>query len=366
MGQCRACGADNPLISNRLGFCAACIRRHFDQVWPELEKVHFASRQAFRLPLQPPLAEGGKLCTLVFSCLPHPGRGNGLCGARRVANGRLVGGAPSGAGVSWYDDALPTNCVADWFCPGGTGLGFPKYACRDGPEFGYVNLAVFYHSCNFNCLCQNWDFKQRTGTGPRVSAQDLAAAVHERTACICYFGGDPTPQLPHALASARLACRQAQAQGRNLRICWETNGAMQGGWLKPLADSALESGGVIKFDLKAFSEQIHLALTGVSNSQTLKNFAALAQRYGERPEVPLLTASTLIVPGYVDLEEIFGLARFLARLNPEIPYSLLAFYPQFYLTDLPTTPKQLAQQARQVALEAGVKHVRLGNEHLLK
>jgi pyruvate formate lyase activating enzyme len=55
-----------------------------------------------------------------------------------------------------------------------------------------------------------------------------------------------------------------------------------------------------------------------------------------------------------------------ARLNPEIPYSLLAFYPQFYLTDLPTTPRQLAQQTRQVALDAGVKHVRPGNEHLLK
>jgi pyruvate-formate lyase-activating enzyme len=80
-----------------------------------------------------------------------------------------------------------------------------------------------------------------------------------------------------------------------------------------------------------------------------------------RPEAPLLTAGTLLVPGYVNLEEIFGLAQFIARLNPEIPYSLLAFYPQFYLTDLPTTPKDLALAARQTALEAGLKHVRLGN-----
>ncbi len=51
---------------------------------------------------------------------------------------------------------------------------------------------------------------------------------------------------------------------------------------------------------------MHLALCGVSNSQTLKNFAP-GGAFGERPEVPLLTASTLMVPGYVDLEEIHGL-----------------------------------------------------------
>jgi len=107
-------------------------------------------------------------------------------------------------------------------------------------------------------------------------------------------------------------------------------------------------------------------LCGVSNSQTLKNFAQLAAHVQERPEVPVLTASTLMVPGYVDLEEIHGLARFIATLNPEIPYSLLAFYPQFYLSDLPVTSRDFALAARRVAQEAGVKHVNIGNLHLLQ
>jgi pyruvate formate lyase activating enzyme len=140
---------------------------------------------------------------------------------------------------------------------------------------------------------------------------------------------------------------------------------MQEAWLGPLAESSLGNGGIIKFDLKAFSEEIHLALTGVSNSQTLKNFAALAARMKERPEVPLLTGSTLLVPGYVDLEEIHGLARFIASLDPDIPYSLLAFYPQFYFNDLPVTSRDFAFKARQVALKAGIKRVNLGNLHLL-
>jgi len=73
-----------------------------------------------------------------------------------------------------------------------------------------------------------------------------------------------------------------------------------------------------------------------------------------------------MVPGYVDMEEIHGLARFMARLNPDIPYSLLGFSPQFYLPDLPTTSQDFALKARQTALEAGVRRVNLGNVHLLR
>jgi pyruvate formate lyase activating enzyme len=367
MRPCRRCGRTDRLLSPRLGYCAACIRAHFIEVWPEIEKLHHDSRRPFNLPLTPPRDPQGKVCTLCFHACRIPEGGYGFCGARRVEHGHLRGGTAAWAGLSYYYDPLPTNCVADWFCPGGTGAGYPAYACRQGPEYGYENLAVFYHACNFNCLyCQNWTFKKATFSGDKVSARELAGAVRPQTACICYFGGDPTPQLPHALAAARQALTAAKAAGRKLRICWETNGAMQSSWLKPLVAASLANGGIIKVDLKAFSEEIHLALCGVSNSQTLKNFAALARHLGERPEIPLLCASTLMVPGYVDLEEIHGLARFISTLNPDIPYSLLGFYPRFVLTDLPATSRDFALQAERVAWEAGVKRVNLGNIHLLE
>ena len=367
MPACRACGRTDRIISARLGYCAPCLRARFAELWPEVEEIHHTSRRAFNLPRSPPQDPHGHRCTLCFHACSIPEGGYGYCGARRVEHGKLLGGGARGAGLSYYYDPLPTNCVADWFCPGGVGAGYPRYACRRGPEYGYENLAVFYHACNFNCLyCQNWTFKKATFTGEKVSAKHLARAVRARTSCICYFGGDPTPQLPHALAAARLGLAAAHKDGRRLRVCWETNGAMQTPWLKPLLASSLESGGVIKVDLKAFSEPIHLALCGVSNSQTLQNFAELARHLSERPEVPLLCASTLMVPGYVDLEEIHGLARFIATLNPEIPYSLLAFHPQFYMDDLPVTSKEFALKAELVAREAGVKRVNLGNIHLLR
>jgi pyruvate formate lyase activating enzyme len=79
----------------------------------------------------------------------------------------------------------------------------------------------------------------------------------------------------------------------------------------------------------------------------------------------LLIASTLLVPGYVNEPEVRKIARFISSLNPDIPYSLLAFYPQFYLNDLPTTSKSHVLRCKASAENAGLKNVRIGNLHLL-
>jgi len=130
-------------------------------------------------------------------------------------------------------------------------------------------------------------------------------------------------------------------------------------------DLALETGGVIKFDLKAWSPFLHYALTGAPNSQTLENFARVAEKFGKRPEVPLLVASTLLVPGYVDEEEVRRIAEFIASLNPAIPYSLLAFYPNCLMDDLPCTSSAHMERCLAAAKEAGLKTVHVGNRHLL-
>ncbi|MEM2291202.1 MAG: radical SAM protein, partial [Candidatus Korarchaeum sp.] len=85
----------------------------------------------------------------------------------------------------------------------------------------------------------------------------------------------------------------------------------------------------------------------------------------ERKEVPLFTASTLMVPGYVDEEEVRMIARFIASVNPETPYSLLAFHPSFLMTDLPKTSRRHALEAERVAREEGLTRVHIGNPWLL-
>jgi pyruvate formate lyase activating enzyme len=81
---------------------------------------------------------------------------------------------------------------------------------------------------------------------------------------------------------------------------------------------------------------------------------------------PVLIANTLLVTGYIDAEEVAAIARFIASLDPDIPYSLLAFHPQFYMSDLPMTSRALADQCCQAARDAGLNNVRIGNVHLLK
>jgi pyruvate formate lyase activating enzyme len=188
-------------------------------------------------------------------------------------------------------------------------------------------------------------------------------AADNTTSCICYFGGDPGPQILHAIKASKLAMKRNS--DRILRICWETNGALREPYLSMMAAVSLTSGGCIKFDLKAWDEGLHKALCGVSNQKTLNNFKELSKRIPERPDPPFLIASTLLVPGYIDEQEVDAIARYIASLDPEIPYSLLAFYPSFYLRDLPTTSRKHAIRCQETAKSAGIRRVRIGNVHLL-
>jgi pyruvate formate lyase activating enzyme len=193
-----------------------------------------------------------------------------------------------------------------------------------------------------------------------MSARALAGVANERTFCVCYFGGDPASQMPHALAASRYL-----AEG-GVRVCWETNGTMHPRLLDRAVQLALDSGGCVKFDLKAFDEMVHIGLTGVSNRRTLENFARASRLHDRRLQPPLVIASTLLVPGYVDADQVFKIARFVADLDPRIPYALLAFAPQFYMADLPRTSLHQAREAEAAAHAAGLEKVRIGNRHLLR
>ncbi|MEO0105006.1 MAG: radical SAM protein, partial [candidate division WOR-3 bacterium] len=90
-----------------------------------------------------------------------------------------------------------------------------------------------------------------------------------------------------------------------------------------------------------------------------------SQFFNKRKEPPLLVVSVLLVPGYVDKCEIEEIVKFLSKLNWEIPISFLAYYPMFYLNDLPKTSKTHAEIAKKIALDYGLKIVNIGNIHLL-
>jgi len=364
LGRCQICGAKSPLIA-----CLRCIRERPEEAIRVSSHLHAESRSLFGLPPEPPKDPNGVKCGMCANdCSIGVGE-KGFCGLVANVDGHLVrlGGTPRKGILDWYYDPLPTNCVAWWFCPGCTGAGYPRYAYMDGPERGYSNLAVFYGACSFDCFfCQNWHYRYNSERlSPSMNAENLASKVDEHVSCICYFGGDPSVQMPHAIKTSQIALEKAREDNRILRICWETNGNLRKEFAQKAAELSLVSGGVVKFDLKTWDENLNRVLCGVSNKSTLENFRMIGERYlKKRPEVPLLTASTLLVPGYIDAEEVENIAMFIATVDPEIPYTLLAFYPQYMMKDLPTTSRKQAQECYRAAKKY-LDKVRIGNIHLL-
>lgn len=212
MATCKKCSKVSQEIPKVLSLCAECISKADEQLLADITETHTQSRLKFGLPASPPSDPQGIQCTLCQNQCKIPAGQRGYCSIRKNENGHLIGGTPQFAAVSWYYDPLPTNCVADWVCAGGTGAGYPKLAYQPGPERGYLNLAVFYEACTFNCLfCQNWHYRQRSIKNKTRTSAQLAESVTPETSCICFFGGDPPTsrgQLPHALAAAKLARKQ--------------------------------------------------------------------------------------------------------------------------------------------------------------
>ncbi|MDH5482372.1 MAG: radical SAM protein [Candidatus Bathyarchaeota archaeon] len=370
MGKCQICGEKAVTISENLGVCVKCIRGKPERAFEITGNVHAKSRAVFGLASEPPKDAGGLPCGVCANdCVISAGN-SGFCGLVRNVGGRLVrfGGSTERGILEWYYDGLPTNCVSWWFCPGCTGRGYPKYAYKPEAEHGYSNLAVFYGAYSYDCLfCQNWHYRKLSAKQkPVVSAEALAAKTDDKhVSCVCFFGGDPSPQMPHSLEVSRIVTEKARAEKRIFRICWETNGNMNAKLGEKAAEYALESGGNIKFDLKAFSEKLNVALCGVSNNSTLANFKTIGERlHKQRVELPLLSASTLLVPGYIDAEEVEDIAKFISEIDPNIPYTLLAFYPRYVMNDLPTTSRKQASECQKVA-EKHLKNTRIGNIHLL-
>ncbi|MCK8601218.1 radical SAM protein [Desulfoferrobacter suflitae] len=362
---CLVCGSRMVDMSASLEVCPDCIRNRWDESLIRIEALHTRSRRVFQLPAAPPASPDGLSCTVCVHRCRMAEEELGYCGIRTGSRESLRQDGRFRARLSHYYDPLPTNCVADWVCPGGTGAGYPLFANDRGPEVGFYNLAVFFEACNLNCLfCQNWHFKKSEAPSSQwYSVEALVATVNRETSCVCYFGGDPVPQLPYAIrASERM---REKYPDKIIRICWETNGSMHPAWLKRVFRLSLESGGCIKVDLKAWNPNIHHALCGFDNHRILENFQLLARMAAARKDPPVLLASTLLVPGYVDDAEIFQLASFIAALDPDIPYALLGFAPQFCLEDFPTTSLAQAEACMDAAKRAGLQRVRIGNRHLL-
>lgn len=71
--------------------------------------------------------------------------------------------------------------------------------------------------------------------------------------------------------------------------------------------------------LKCFDEELHIDYTGESNHKILQNFKIIHDS-----GVPVV-AETVVIPGYIDEDQIGKLAHFIASVDPRILYHLDAY-----------------------------------------
>ncbi len=367
--KCSLCGQNHPFISKALGFCPDCVRERPIKALEAARQAHARARRPYNLPDAVPDAADGVTCTVCANRCRIPPGTLGYCGLRTNEDGKLVHLAGTDVAlVHTYLDSHPTNCCA-WWCPATTGLGYPQYANSPDCEYGFVNLATFFYSCSFSCLyCQNHSHKDLSmGKKVTIPAFVNEALSNSRISCVCYFGGDGGG--PHAPFSVKASKEIRERANRILRICWETNGIWRAGLMRNAAEIAHESGGNIKFDLKAppsANSALNEILTGVKNDQAYANFELVFNKIGcdSTSGVPVQMATILLVPGYVDVPEVEEIAGFVGSLDPNIPLSLLVFHPQWNMRDLPVTPRRQVLKCREAA-SRHCNNVHVGNLGLL-
>ena len=170
---------------------------------------------------------------------------------------------------------------------------------------------------------------------------------------ISFTGGDLTCQPEFYVRSTELIKELPD----RMWVLIETNGY----GLTPENLDLLQCAGVDAFwlDIKAYDDEVHRRLTGVSNARILQ----LPEDLKERGFV--LEVLALCIPGWVETDQIGHIAERVAEVDIEIPFTILAFFPAYQMLEVPPpAPGQLIDAFLE-AKAAGLRKIKLGNVHLV-
>ena len=219
---------------------------------------------------------------------------------------------------------------------------------------GSTAYSIATPGCNFRCRwCQNWEISQMPRERHLIMGQEaspeqiVAAAKHAGCRSIAYTYTEPTVFFQYAYDTARLAHEAGLA---NIYV---TNGYMTKEMLetfRPYLDAA-------NVDLKAFRDKTYRKYVGARLQPVLDNLKTM-KRLGIWLEV-----TTLVIPGVNDDDgELKDAAEFVANeLGVDTPWHISRFFPAYKMTDVPPTPLETLQRAREIGLAAGLYYVYVGN-----
>jgi pyruvate formate lyase activating enzyme len=226
----------------------------------------------------------------------------------------------------------------------------PLYHFLPGSKIFSIGAA----GCNFRCdFCQNWRTSQITkGQDGHVVGQNLPPEEVVQTAqyydCpgIAYTYTEPTIFFEYAKDTAQLAQKEGL---KNIFVSngYETRQTVD--QMAGLIDAA-------NIDLKAFNDNYYQEICGAKLDPVLDTI-----QYMYEKEI-WVELTTLIVPGENDdSDELQQLAEFIADVDPDIPWHISRFTPQYKMDDIEKTPRETLRKAAKIGEKAGLNYIYVGN-----
>ena len=218
------------------------------------------------------------------------------------------------------------------------------------PGIGAFSIATA--GCNLHCkFCQNWQISQRppeeTENYDLPPEKVVAAAIKNRCRSIAYTYSDPIIFYEYMLDTARLA---KQAGLLNLMI---TAGFIEQPPLLelcPFIDAA-------NIDLKGITNEYYAKMSSATLQPVLDTIITM------KKQGVWIELTNLIVPTWNDREaDIRLLCRWIAdHVGADTPLHFSRFWPMHLLTNLPPTPVETLNLAREIAGQEGLHYVYVGN-----
>lgn len=166
---------------------------------------------------------------------------------------------------------------------------------------------------------------------------------------VAFTGGDLACQ-PDWYCQVAEKIKEANS---DLWVLFETNGyGLTSENLRLFKESGIDS---FWLDIKAYDKEIHKKLTGVENDWILK----LPEEILKRDFT--LEVLSLYIPGWVETDQIRKIAKLVASVSYEIPFTILAFFGEYKLKDVPSPNLCQMLEAYHASKEAGLRNVKLGN-----
>ncbi len=217
---------------------------------------------------------------------------------------------------------------------------------------GTTAFSLATAGCSLRCqYCQNYTISQRspeeTENYDAPPAAIVAATAGQGAPTIAYTYSEPMVFYEYMLDTARLGRRAG------LRSVVISSGYVNPEPLQELCQAV----DAIKIDLKGFNDGFYRQVCGGTLAPVLEAIRVI-HNAGVHLEIVNLVVPTL----NDDPAELRALAEWvLEAVGPDVPLHFSRFHPDYQLLNLPPTPVETLEQARQAALEVGLNYVYLGN-----